>query len=430
MKKLFFLTAFAVILLALTACAYDGRTTPQEADLGETIHFYGVEKTTQPVELLIWLDNEEWAMAMIRAFVNKYPNVTVLFEQMGNVESRAHMQLDGPSGHGADIFAFPHDQVSWAISDGMIEPVPMELQAKWQSELVPAAVETVTHNGRMHAVPFQVENLALFYNRDLWGPTPPRTFEEIFEFARSHNNPATNDWTMVWNMDPYHVFPWFSIAGWQLFGPNMNDYTLVGFESPELTRGIETFLTMRGLFDLPIEDINFNTGEERFRLGEIPLTITGPWAINDLKENGVNFGVTQIPTIGGVQPISFSGNINAGVSSFASPTNRAWAYAFLDFMVSVEGAVILHRYMNQMTSRLDREQIPGLRDDPHLLGLAEQTPFTVPMPTISQINQVWGPWGDIINFTWNNELTVQQAQERAMESYRMLLNIAGHDNTF
>jgi arabinogalactan oligomer/maltooligosaccharide transport system substrate-binding protein len=350
---------------------------------------------------------------------------------MGNTAARTHMQLDGPAGLGADIFAFPHDQASWAILDGMIEPVPELLQEKWQSELVEPAVGTIMHNGKMHGVPFQLENIALFYNLDLWGPEPPQTFEEIFAFARTWNNPVTNNWTMVWDVpEPYINFPFLTARGFQLFGPNMNDYRQPNFNSPEAAAGIELFLSMRQLFDVPFEDINFNTAEERFRIGEIPLAITGPWAFGDLFENNVNFGVARIPTIDGVQPVAFSGTMIAGVSSFSSRINRPWAYAFLDFMVSEQGAQIQFESIHTMTSRRDISGIPGLRDDPFLGGISQQTPFTVPMPLIPQVNQMWGPMAELFSFTWNGDLSIAEAQERAMDMYRMLLGMAGHNTDF
>lgn len=432
MKKYLLLAAFVLVALAVSACAYDGRTGEvQGPAMGETIDFYGIEKTMEPVELLIWLDDEDWAMELIQAFTNRHPNVTVLFEQMGNVDGRTHMQLDGPAGLGADVFAFPHDHVSFAIADGLIEPIPPLLQAKWEAELVGSAVSTITYDGRMHGVPFQVENIALFYNRDLWGPNPPETWEEVFEFARTWNNPATNQWTMGWEAEnPYHNFIWLATAGFRPFGPNMDDFRQPGFDTPEVAHGLEMFLRMRALMDLPIADINFNTTEERFRLGEMPLTLTGPWAIPDLLTNGVNFGTARIPTIDGVQPIAFSGNILAGVSSFSSPTNRPWAYAFLDFMVSEEGAEIMYVMRNTMTSRQDISGIPGLANDPFLSGIAAQTPYTVPMPTIPQVNQMWAPMGELFTFTWDGDLTIPEAQIRAMDTYRILLEVTGIDVDF
>ena len=431
MKKLFFAMISVAVLAVLASCGYDGRTSDVEVDLGETIHFYGVEKTTEHVDLLIWLDDADWAHALIQAFVNHHPNVTVRFEEMGNVAARTHMALDGPAGFGADVFAFPHDHVAWAINDGMIEPVPPLLQEKWESLLVAPAVGTITYNGRMHGVPFQVENIALFYNRDLWGPVPPRTFEEIFAFAETWNNPATNDWTMTWEVaNAYLNFPFLTTFGYELFGPTMDDFRLPNFDTPEVAQGLAFHRSLRALFDLPMEDITFSSSEERFRMGQIPLTITGPWAFNDLFANEVNFGVTTLPTIGGVQPIAFSGNMLGAVSSFSSPRNRPWAYAFLDFMVSEEGAAIQFQHRHTMTARQDISGIPGLADDPFLAGIAAQTPYTLPMPLIPQVHQMWGPLEEMFSFVWNDELTIPEAQQRAMDAYRTLLDIAGTPTDF
>ena len=427
MKKYFLLAILTILVFSLTACIeYDGRTSIDDGPDGDTLEFYGLELTLEPIELLVWLDNEDWAMALMHAFVQKYPNVTFQFQQMGNVEARSHMQLDGPSGHGADVFAFPHDHVAFAIADGLIEPVPILLQEKWEQELITSAVETVSRGGRMHAVPFQSENIALFYNRDLWGNTAPETWEEIFEFARSYNNPETHDWTLVWPIqEPYYNYIFLTIEGFEVFGPNMDDYRLPNFNTPEAARGIANFLRMKELFGLPYEDINFNTGEERFRLGEIPLAISGPWALNDIIENGINFGITRLPTWNGANTYSFSGNMIAGVSSFSPPENVPWAYAFLDFMVSEEGATILYQHMNHMTTRKVIDNIPGLRDDPYLVGIAQQTPFTKPMPTIPQVTQLWTAMQELFSFTWSGELTIPEAQDRAMDTYRALLSMTG-----
>ena len=432
MKKICLLPVTILLVIFLTACIeYDGRTSMDDGPSGETLEFYGLELTTEPVELLIWLDNEDWAMAIMQAFVQMYPNVTFQFQQMGNVDSRSHMQLDGPAGLGADVFAFPHDHVAFAIADGLIEPVPPLLQEKWEQELNSSAVATVSRDGRMHAVPFQSENIALFYNRDIWGDTAPETWEEIFEFARTYNNPETNDWTLVWPIqEPYYNYIFLTLAGFEVFGPNMDDYRQPNFDTPEVARGIEIFLSMKELFGLPYEDINFNTGEERFRLGEIPLAISGPWALNDIKVNEINFGITRLPTLNGVDTYSFSGNMIAGVSSFSTPENMPWAYAFLDFMVSEEGATILYQHMNHMTTRKVIDNIPGLRDDPYLVGISKQTPFTNPMPTIPQVTQLWTSMQELFSFTWSGELSITEAQARAMDTYKTLLSMSGIDIDF
>ena len=414
---------------AVTAPAQE--TQPAPVVGAEAIYFYGLEKTTEPVTIRLWLDFEDWAQELMDAFTLLHPNVSFEFTEISNVESRELMLLDGPAGIGADVWAQPHDRIALAIMDGLVEPVPPALQSKWEQELQASSISAVKYGGRMHGAPFQMENIALFYNRDIWGPTAPETWEEILEFSLTHNNPATNDWTMGWNpRSAFNNFIWLTAGGMELFGPNHDDFRSPGFDTPEAARGLEKHLRMRQLLDLPTAEIDFNTGEGRFRAGEVPFSITGPWAIQDTLSNGVNFGTARIPTIDGVQPWAFSNGIVAHVSSFANPEARPWAYAFIDFMVSHEGALIMYEARNTMTTRLDIDTIPGLRDDPFLLGIAQQAPYTIPTPTIPEIGMVWDSLRDMFQFSWDGDLTIPEAQERAMETYRTLLTVAGIDVDF
>jgi len=427
MKKCALLVGFLIIALAITACNDGGNNQAPAAD-ADYIYFYGLELPMEAEDLVVWIPYEEYAMALIDGFTNRYPNVNVIWEEVGHGDSRDRMILDGPAGLGGDTFHFPHDQIAFAILDGQIQPVPEALEAKWRNELIETAIGTVTHNGAVYAAPFQIENIALFYNRDLWGPYPPRTWEEILVFAETYNNPATHDWAMPWNSVEgfFNVF-WLTAGGMELFGPNNDDYTRIGFDTPEAARGLAWFQQMRALFDIPAADVNWNTTEERFRLGQTPLTITGPWAIHDTRENGVNFGVTRIPTIEGIQPYAFSGVMVSAVSTWST---NPWAYAFVDFIVSEEGAAILYEHRNMMTTRRDISNIPGLSDDPYLIGIAEQTPFTVPMPSIAEVQFMWAPLNELFEFLWDGELTIAEVQEHAMNTYRNSLIIAGRDVDF
>jgi arabinogalactan oligomer/maltooligosaccharide transport system substrate-binding protein len=444
MKKYLLVIGVILLTLALTGCRNNdnnGTPTPTPGtnvvttpgpgtpDAGaDYIYFYGLQLPTGPQHLTVWLPYEEFALAMIDSFTARFPNVTIDWEDVGYTDSRDRMLTDGPAGIGGNVFAFPHDQIAFAILDGQIQPVPEGLERKWQSELISTAVNTVIHQGAMHAAPFQVENIALFYNRDLWGPTPPQTWEEVLAFSETWNDPVNHQWTMAWdiNVGFFNVF-WLTAGGMQLFGPNNDDWRAIGFDTPEAARGLEYFTRMRTLFDIPQAEVNWNTAEERFRLGEIPLTITGPWAINDTLENGVNLGVARIPTIEGRQPYAFSGVQVAAVSTWH---NNPWAYAFIDHMVSLEGASILYNYRHMMTTRIDIEAVPGLSDDPFLMGIAEQSPFTVPMPSIAEVQFMWAPLDAMFSFSWDGDLSIAEVQAHAMDIYRNELIGAGRHPDF
>jgi arabinogalactan oligomer/maltooligosaccharide transport system substrate-binding protein len=73
----------------------------------------------------------------------------------------------------------------------------------------------------------------------------------------------------------------------------------------------------------------------------------------------------------------------------------------------------------------DISGVPGLANDPHLMGIQEQAPYSDPMPTIPEVNMMWGPLATLFIHSWNGTLSIPETQALAMEEYRNLLAIAG-----
>jgi len=375
--------------------------------------------------LLVWLDNKDWAEEVIAAFNKLYPDVTVQFENVGNVDSRGKVSLDGPAGIGPDVFLMPHDHIGNAIIDDICLPIPPEMQLKYKELLLEAAINTCTLEGDLYAIPISTENIAFFYNKDLLGDTPvPQSFEEVIVFAQRWNNPANNRFALRWQVDDaYHNYFFLTAFGMQLFGPNMDDFRSPGFDSAGAGRGMEFHSGLRRFYNVNTADATWDSTVAAFQRGEVPFTITGPWAIGDALHNGINFGVTKLPTINGTQPRCFSGNIVASVSSYSK--NIPAALAFVDFLASIEGAAIQFQLTGKLAAYKDISGIEGLRDDVYLSGIMEQAPYADPMPVIPEVNQMWDALKALFTFTWDNQLSVREAQAKAMETYDIELMMAG-----
>ncbi|MDR0554931.1 MAG: extracellular solute-binding protein, partial [Treponema sp.] len=211
--------------------------------------------------------------------------------------------------------------------------------------------------------------------------------------------------------------------GMSVFGPNMDDYHNPGFDSEAARKGVEFHHSLRPYYNVNVTDATWDTTVAAFQRGEVPFTITGPWAIGDAKKNGVNFGITKLPTIEGKQPRCFSGNIVAAVSSYSK--NFDAAFAFVDFLASEEGVGIQFEVTGKLAAYKDVSVIPGLRDDPLLRGIMEQAPYADPMPVIPEVNQMWDALKALFTFTWDNQLSAADAQKKAMETYDTALLMAG-----
>ena len=381
----------------------------------------GTATTEISGDLLIWFNNDDYAGAMIEAFNVKYPNVNVRYEKIDGLETAEKLSLEGPAGIGADVIWTAHDR--FPVADGYIEPFPADAQARIESLIIEAAIGTATHDGKLYGVPFQLDNVALFYNKDIV-PEPPATFEEIIEFAGTYNDPAAGKYAL--RLSPnnsYANYIFLTAFGYSWFGPNRDDWKNPGFDSPEAARGLAYLKSLREIFDVDTADATYDFSFSSFDRGEVPFVINGPWGVAGAKNGGVNFGVAKIPTINGVQPYAFSGTQIIAVSSYSK--NFDAAFAFAEFTVSEEGARILYETLGVAATLKDVSGIPGLSEDEYLRGFMEQAPFTHPQSSIPQMYLSWQPTITMMEFIWDGVLTIEEAQAKAMEDYELLLNTNG-----
>jgi maltose-binding protein MalE len=59
------------------------------------------------------------------------------------------------------------------------------------------------------------------------------------------------------------------------------------------------------------------------------------------------------------------------------------------------------------------------------MGIMEQAPFADPMPTIPEVANMWDGLKELFTFTWDRQLSVADAQKKAMETYDLQLQMAG-----
>ena len=408
---------FLIICVICAAVAITGACAGSQRTAGDGSGFSG--------ELVVWLDDDAWARQANAEFRRQHPGLRIRYQRVGSIDSRPRVALEGPAGMGPDVFLMAHDNMGTAFNDGILEPFPEELYEKYTDLILETALKTSVFDGVLYGVPLSTENIAFFYNRNLLGNTPvPATFEEVIAFAEQWNNPRTGRYALRWPVeDPYYNYFFLTAGGMSLFGPDMDDYRVPGWDSEAAAGGLRFYRSLRRIFDVQSGDAHHEATVGRFIRGEIPFTITGPWDINAMKRGRLNFGVTKLPTINGVQPRSFSGAIIAAVSSYSS--NKEAAFAFIEFLSSAEGVTLMYRNTGKLAAYKDISGIEGLRDDPHLMGIQEQAPFADPMPVIPEMAHAWEIQKNLFVSVWNNTQTIEAAQNTAISAYDTVLLLSG-----
>lgn len=160
------LIAAALVMLFASGC---GSTSSNQSRI--TLKVWGTFETTDKMQ------------PFINDFQQKHPNVQIQYTEK-SVDSYESDLLNAlASGNGPDIFAIGN---AWLpkYSDKLVEAPSNYFNLRdYKSTFVDVAYNDFVKNGKIYAVPFSVDTLALYYNKDILGSagiaTPPKTWDEL-----------------------------------------------------------------------------------------------------------------------------------------------------------------------------------------------------------------------------------------------------------
>ena len=301
----------------------------------------------------------------------------------------------GPAGVGADVFVAPHDHVGALVAGGHVLPVS---DTSFINDFVDAAKVAGTYDGKLYGYPLAIETYALFYNKDII-KNPPKTWDEVIDFAKTWNNKADNKYALVWGVgNAYYSYMFMSAYGTSLFGPNGSDKSQHGINAPATIKGLEYFQNLRGkILDVPSADLTDDFCNSAFSEGKAPMIITGPWKISDFDKTVSNYGITTIPGFGDGKPAtSFSGVRIAFVSAYTEHQKEAEDFA--KFLMSKSSLEKRFEITGQIPPRSDIKIT-----DEHSNGILEQAAYAFPMPTIPQMGTYWSAMGSAYGGIWDGD---------------------------
>jgi len=419
-KKIITLTLVASMLLgAMAGCSKKEIPTEDEDKSNET----GELTPEEGAELTFWTlsGDLEFGEAVAEAFEEKY-GVKVNVQENG-LDSVNKMMLDGPAGNGADVFMAAHDNFVTAKDAGLLAELSEKSSNLIRDEINEVAVKTITDNGKVYGVPVAIETYALLYNKDLVKGEPAKTMEEIKEEALKYNDTSSNKfWYLTVPTDGYPAYPFLSLYGFELFGPDGKDEDNPGFNKEEFKKGLEKIAELKEFIPINSEDLKMETMsllEQNFKGGKTAYYPIGPWLIKSLKDENVNFGVTTLPTMDGKQLKSFSAVQNAYISAYSKYPKAAELFAL--FLASEEAAQILYDKSYRITAREDISNIEGLKDDEELRVYSEAFKTSVPMPTTKRMSYYWTIMQGVLNSVFDGSLTPEEGAEKAQSDFEALV---------
>lgn len=280
-------------------------------------------------QLTVWVNADkghEGLRRVAEAYAQRSGRKVVVqhFEQA--VDRFEAVMKEGGQG-GPDIWIWPHDRIGDWIQRGWIAPVQPSEPVR--SDIVQVAWDGFTQGGKIWGYPLSVEAVALVYNKALVAQ-PPASFEEVLALHEKLKPKGIR--ALGWETgSPYFTWPLMAAGGAYVFQRRIDgsyEPRDTGINHPGAVRAGQYLQQLMAAGVIPQGGLSYSEAEADMQDGQQAMWITGPWAWEGLKSNGIDFGVAPLPTLGGRPARPFVGVLGAMVVE-GSP-HRAQAIDFIE----------------------------------------------------------------------------------------------------
>lgn len=434
-KKTLSLLAAGAVVASMTACS-SGTNESSDNGAQQSAAPAKTESASQPApasdadgglkpeagaKLVIWESKDERAFTdeIAKQFTDKY-KVPVEIQEVSPTDQVQKLQTDGPSGLGADVVIFPHDNLGRAAAANLVLPNDVFADAT-KKENVDAAIQGVSFNGMLFGYPRAAETYALYYNKSLVKDAP-KTFDDVIAISKTITDKSKNKYGIMWETGNFYFnYPFFASTGGYAFGKNGTDKNDIGLNNDGAVTGLKVFASLRDVLPVKSGDITPDIKRGLFNSGDLAMDINGPWELAGYKKAlGDKLGIAPIPAIGGKPAVSFSGIKAWYVNAYTKYPNASKLFA--RFASSKDAQLLLNKKVGSVPTNKDALNDPQIKNDAIVSAFADQIKASQPMPSIPEMGNVWTPIGAALSDIWNDGKDPKQALDNAVKQIKDLNN--------
>lgn len=292
------------------------------------------------------------------------------------------------AGQGPDLVLAPNWWLGDMIQAGVVAALDTSENAliaiDVQKRFWPATLDNMRWQGDLYGLPTNFEVVSLYFNRSLIPadalPTTTNDFIVLIQENPQHGIGLYNSL--------YHLYWGIPAYGGQL----LDDDGVVILDQNSGTADYLRWLVTMDQLEGNFIDSDYGMLIDRFKKGEFAFFVDGPWSIGELTQAlGDNLSITQLPTgsRGPAHPWLSADGIFLNPNS--SPNQQRLARAFMLHLTSVESGSILVRVAGRLPANRTVEV-----DGPILSSFMHQAEFAHSMPTVPEMDEVWGYGGDML----------------------------------
>jgi arabinogalactan oligomer/maltooligosaccharide transport system substrate-binding protein len=388
------LVAAGATIALLTACGGGADPADEPSADGTGVAEDEPDEDAAPeradADLVVWADDvKAQALREPAARWADANGITVAVQSVSGDLRDLFITADQAS-NGPDVILGAHDWIGALVQNSAITPVAIPDT----SDFSPTALDAITYEGQTFGVPYGVETLGLFANTALTAVPEPATIEELVEAGRAGG--AENPLCLQIGLqgDAYHLQPLFTAGGGYVFGADPGGTLDPGDVGIDSEGGLLAAERIGALGDQGVlrTSVDGSNSIPLFADGSCAYLVSGPWAIAQVEEAGIDYVLGRIPGFDGLHEARPFATVNSFYLA-ANGQNPAFAQ---QFVADVAGSTEIVRSMfesNQMPPT-QRSLMAELQDAyPAMVTIGELAEAADPMPAIPEMSAVWGPLG-------------------------------------
>jgi len=403
MKKrmLCMMLGMAMAVGAMTGCGSSGEpagSKKTDGNNGKTVS--DAENEGENNSAVIWTNLENEAKTL-QEYANKWESETgnkvEVIHETADIQqfAQAVKSDDGPDG----IYGLANDQLANYIDAGLVQEVPDTVYK--DEDYVTAAVQACYAQGKRYGVPIAVETNALFYNTEKIKELPG-SWKELLDIA-DENGGIQFDATSI-----YYDLGFLRAYGSYIFNYADGNYNVddIGLGNEDAVKAYEFISKLAVDYKFISSDITSDTAKSNFQNGVTAFYIGGPWDIDGLKNAGTPFAVAPMPQLNGKDFVTPVGTQVGFVSSKSDSQEVVWE--FYQYLLE-NSAADIYDAGGRIPARLAAQD--QIEKNGETESFITQISYGEPMPTASELGQVWTPFSDNMKLMFNGQITPEQAAE-------------------
>lgn len=279
---------------------------------------------------------------ILREIVDNYnktntDNIEIQMDIMPNDQLQQKLPASIATGTAPDLVLFGVENIAPYVSSDSLEDISdfWDVTGVDKSNILENVLELSHVDGKLYGAPMQYNVSYLYWNKDLFrdaGLDPekaPATMEELAEYAVKLTNPEKNQFGLALPTSvTYMQFLWAN--GGDADDPSTNTNLL---DSEENLKTLEWLQDLTVNKKVSPSSITGPEADTMLQAGQIAMYMSGPWQINGLREQGIDFGIAPC-VAGSAGAFSPAGGCSYVIPKGTEESHRLAAYKFMQYWLT------------------------------------------------------------------------------------------------